>query len=123
MPKKSEPARITRKNSTPIKVWVLPEEKKSITQRARQHGLSVSAYVRQLSLGLPVKSTIDKEVVADLAKVNADLGRLGGLLKMWLSNDERLKRFGREKSAALIFTALGKIDNLQTLLFEKVKKL
>lgn len=123
MSKKNEKTPVTRKDSTPIKVWVLPEEKKLVEKKAEQHGLSTSAYVRNVSLGLTMKSTIDKAAIADLAKINADIGRFGGLLKMWLNNDERLRRFGREKSAKLIETAFLKIDELQSILLEKVKKL
>jgi hypothetical protein len=35
---------------------------------------------------MPIKSILDQNSIADLAKVNADQGRLGGLLKLWLTN-------------------------------------
>lgn len=58
-----------------------------------------------------------------MAKVNADLGRLGGLLKMWLSNDERLAMFNQEQVKASILEALGKIKTAQDELLKTVKRL
>jgi hypothetical protein len=75
----------TRKESTPIKVWVTPEEKASIAAKADAHCLSSSGYLRRLGLALPVESTIDQRAILDLVRSNADLGRFGGLIKMWLT--------------------------------------
>ena len=50
----------TRKESTPIKVWVTPEEKAAIAAKADAHSLSASSYLRRLGLALPVESTIDQ---------------------------------------------------------------
>ena len=43
----------TRKESTPIKVWVTPEEKAAIAAKADAHSLSASGYLRRLGLALP----------------------------------------------------------------------
>jgi hypothetical protein len=77
----------TRKESTPIKVWVTPEEKAAIGAKADAHSLSSSGYLRRLGLALPVESTIDQRAILDLVKINADLGRFGGLIKMWLTTN------------------------------------
>ncbi len=45
---------------------------------------SPAALFRDLVLGLEPKSTLDQQALLDLLRVNADLGRLGGLLKHWL---------------------------------------
>jgi hypothetical protein len=44
-------------------------------------------------LNTPILSVVDLIAVADLAKVNGDLGRVAGLLKLWLleKNDEGAK--------------------------------
>ncbi|MBQ23569.1 MAG: hypothetical protein CL546_01365 [Alcanivorax sp.] len=73
---------ITRKSVEPIKVLVLPEEKKAIGDKAKSAGLSVSTYLRNVGLGTPVIGVADQEAVLELVKINADLGRLG-------SNDHR----------------------------------
>jgi hypothetical protein len=112
----------TRKGSTPIKVWVLPEEKRAIDVAARQCGMSTSAYLRAIGLSLPVKSVLDQEAVADLVKVNADQGRLGGLLKLWLTNDEKLRnqRWILEQH---IHGLLKEIQAAQALLLETVRRI
>ncbi|EFF13862.1 LOW QUALITY PROTEIN: conserved hypothetical protein, partial [Escherichia coli B354] len=97
----------TRKNSTPIKVYCLPEEKMQIEANAAAAGLSVAAYLRKVGMGYDVESMVDIEQVNELSRVNADLGRLGGLLKLWLANDPRTVDF----SPTLIRTLLAKIES------------
>jgi hypothetical protein len=43
----------TRRESTPIKVWVTPEEKDAIAAKADVHSLSASSYLRRLGLVCP----------------------------------------------------------------------
>jgi hypothetical protein len=66
-------------------VVVSQRERADIETRAAATGLSVSAYLRNLGLGFQPQSTLDHEAVLALLKVNADQGKLGGLLKLWLS--------------------------------------
>jgi hypothetical protein len=40
--------------------------------------------------GYQPRSVVDYQQVALLAQSHADLNRLGGLLKMWLTNQERM---------------------------------
>nr|WP_256595395.1 CopG family transcriptional regulator [Pseudomonas sp. LG1E9] len=60
------------------------EEKATITERAEEAGMSRSGYLRALGLNTPIRSVVDLAAVVDLAKVNGDLGRFAGLLKLWL---------------------------------------
>jgi hypothetical protein len=78
-----------RRRNPPIKVWLLPEERELIDRNAREAGLSLSSYLRALGMGERPANVVDLDQVQVLAKVNADLGRLGGLLKLWLSKDAR----------------------------------
>lgn len=94
-----------------------------IDQNAKNVGLSTSTYLRNIGIGIEVKGILDQKAVGDMAKVNADLGRLGGLLKMWLSNDERLAMFNQEQVKASILEALGKIKTAQDELLKTVKRL
>ncbi|WP_024677590.1 plasmid mobilization protein [Pseudomonas syringae] len=71
-----------RRRGKPIEVWVNDEKKELITARASEAGLSRSGYLRAVGLNYPIRSVVD---LADLAKVNGDLGRVAGLLKLWLS--------------------------------------
>lgn len=97
----------TRKNSTPIKVYCLPEEKAQIQENAEASGLSVASFIRKVAMGYQVESIVDIKQVIELNRVNADLGRLGGLLKLWLANDPRTIDF----SPKLIKALLAKIES------------
>ena len=97
----------TRKNSTPIKVYCLPDEKAQIQENAEASGLSVTSFIRKVAMGYQVESIVDIEQVVELSRVNADLGRLGGLLKLWLANDPRTVDF----PPSLIKTSLAKIES------------
>lgn len=79
--KKSQP----RRRGKPIEVWVSDEEKEAIAQKADQAGLSRSAYLRALGLEKEINSRVDLTAIKELVKVNGDFGRMGGLLKMWLT--------------------------------------
>jgi hypothetical protein len=64
---------------------VTPDEKADIADLAAQAGMPESAYLRAVGLNQPVRSVVDLKAVADLAHVNGDLGRVAGLLKLWLA--------------------------------------
>ncbi len=74
-----------RRRGKPIEVWVTDEEKAAITELADQTGLSRSAYLRAVGLNRPVGARADLEAVRELVKLNGDLGRVAGLLKLWLA--------------------------------------
>ncbi|HEL3868123.1 TPA: CopG family transcriptional regulator [Stenotrophomonas maltophilia] len=74
-----------RRRGKPIEVWVTDEEKTAITELADQTGLSRSAYLRAVGLNRPVGARADLEAVRELVKLNGDLGRVAGLLKLWLA--------------------------------------
>lgn len=99
----------TRKANPPIKVYCLPDEKKTIEENARAAGKSTSAFLLAVGQGYHVAGITDYEQVRELAKINGDLGRLGGLLKLWLTNDERTATFGEPTIRAV----LAKIEKNQ----------
>jgi len=76
-----------RKDYQPIKVYCFPEERAAIEQQARSTGLSRSSYLLRVGMGYPIRSIVDHHQVEELVKINGDLGRLGGLLKLWLSKE------------------------------------
>lgn len=116
-PKKTPP----RRERPPIYVWVTPEEKQGIEAMAQATGNSASAYLRKVGLGHEVRSVLDYERVSDLAKVNGDLGRLGGLLKLWLTNDKRLAGYSLDEQRRLVLATLAEIDQNQAKLSEIMK--
>jgi hypothetical protein len=107
----------TRKNSPPVRVYCLPEERAQLQASARAARKSVSAYLLNIGLGYPVRSIVDGRRVEELLRVNADLGRLGGLLKLWLTNDERTAAFGESMLRGL----LAKIEATQNELLDVVR--
>ncbi|MDC7898141.1 plasmid mobilization protein [Escherichia coli] len=68
-----------------IKVRVNNDEKAELADRAAQAGLSLSAYMKVAGLNAPIRERSDLSAVTDLVRVNGDLGRVAGLLKLWLA--------------------------------------
>jgi hypothetical protein len=62
-----------------VKVRVAPQERDLIERKARQANVTMSEFIRQAALGREVRSVADR-------KAMADLNRLGGLLKWWLTD-------------------------------------
>ncbi|HBO6819087.1 TPA: CopG family transcriptional regulator [Pseudomonas aeruginosa] len=110
-----------RRQVPPIKVWVTDDEKAELTRRADSSGLSCAAFLRAVGLNQPIGSRADLEAVRELVKLNGDLGRVAGLLKLWLAEkrgqgakpidvermmiDFRELQAGiREKMSAIVFT-------------------
>lgn len=101
-----------------VKVWCSADEKRLIEQMARETGESASSYLRLLGLGYQPRSKVDLEQVRHLLKVNGDLGRLGGLLKLWLSDDPKLDEFKGEPIRRIIRGVLAKIEGTQETMRE-----
>ena len=98
-----------RRRRQHLRVPVFPEEKDEIEANAKRAGVSVARYLRDVGQGYQIKGVMDYEYVRELVRVNGDLGRLGGLLKLWLTDDARTARFGADTILAL----LGKIEATQ----------
>lgn len=90
-------------------------EKATISERADEAGLPCSGYLRALGLNIPVRSVVDLKAVADLAKVNGDLGRLAGLLKLWLAEQR-----GEGASALDVERVMAEFRELQSIVREKM---
>lgn len=99
----------TRKHRQ-LRVPVLQEEAESIKNLASAAGLPVARYLRTVGLGYRVQGILDNKRVEELAKINGDLGRLGGLLKLWLTDDYRTAHIG----ASTVRAVLSKIEENQT---------
>lgn len=102
-----------RKGNTPIYVWVTPEEKAAIQSLARTTGGSTSAFLRTLGLGYEPKCILDNLQVDALLRINADLGRLGGLLKLWLNHDPRTAKFDAGTMRAVLSRISRSQDEMQ----------
>lgn len=97
-----------RRRGRPIEVWVTDEEKATIIERAEEAGMSRSGYLRALGLNTPIRSVVDLNAVADLAKINGDLGRVAGLLKIWLA-----EKRGQEANATDVESIMVEFRRLQ----------
>lgn len=113
---KEHPKQPTRK-ARQLRVPVLPEEEAAIKKMAAAAGLSVAAYLRNVGMGYQVRGILDNKRVEELARINGDLGRLGGLLKLWLTDDPRTHQFG----AATIRALLSKIEDTQDQMHEVMR--
>ena len=98
-----------RKDYPPIKVYCSLNERQAIEQQAASTGLSKSSYLLRVGMGYPIRSIVDHHQVEELVKINGDLGRLGGLLKLWLSKDTPIAGI----DARTVRETLKKIDTAQ----------
>ena len=102
-----------------LRVPVLPIEETEIKAKATDAGLTVAEYLRNLGLGYQVPSIVDSRQVDSLLKINGDLGRLGGLIKLWLTNDKRTKLIGKSQ----LHLTLDSIRNTQSTMLDVIMKL
>ena len=105
-----------RRKLQPLKVYCTEKERDRIELQARTAGMSVSEYLRKVGIGEPVRSRVDKQAVKSLAKVNADLGRAGGLLKMLLKNEERLLGYTGAELKTLALSTVKDMAGIQSSL-------
>ena len=107
-----------RKDYQPIKVYCFPDERQAIEQQAHSTGLSKSSYLLRVGMGYPIRSIVDHHQIEELVKINGDLGRLGGLLKLWLSKEQSVVGI----DARTIRETLKKIDGTQDQMLALMQK-
>ena len=106
----------SRRTEPPIKVYCLPHERELILHNARSSGNSASRYLLLVGQGYEVTSILYYQYVEELAKVNADLARLGNLLKLTITQHDRLAAYGQLQTQGAIQQVLLAIqDNQQTM--------
>ena len=66
-------------------------------------------------MNAPIRSVVDLTAVADLAKVNGDLGRVTGLLKLWLA-----EKRGEGANAIDVESTMVEFRSLQRVIAEKM---
>jgi hypothetical protein len=76
-----------RARANRVSMRVSDHEKAQLQQKAQSVGLSLSAYLIMAGLDKRLRSKVDQQAIVELAKLRADLGRLGGLLKYWLTGN------------------------------------
>ena len=91
-------------NRKAVKTYLTLEEHGRVAAMAQQTGLSVSAFVKRVCLGQEIRTKTDQQALLTLLKASADLGRLGGLLKMGLAEG---------KSGALTYEFRGLLRQIE----------
>lgn len=99
-----------------LQVYVAQEELEQIIAKAQTARLSVSEFAKRACLGRRIKSRVEAEATLALIKLNADLGRLGGLLKLWLSEPGRGDR-------VIVRKLLHDIEKTQAVARQKIQTL
>ena len=100
----------------PIKVYCLPHEREQILRNAQASGNSASRYLLLVGQGYQVTSILDFQYVEELARVNADQARLGNLLKLAITQHDRLAAYGQLRTQETIQKLLETIqENQHTL--------
>ncbi|OQX14057.1 MAG: hypothetical protein BWK73_10380 [Thiothrix lacustris] len=79
----------TRKKTVLVMVRMTPEEREEIAALAATCSLSVPEFMRRMALSYTPKSTLDAQAIIEMAKINGDIGRVVGLLKLWLSTEAK----------------------------------
>lgn len=72
-----------------ISVRVNEKEFYAIKHKAKMYAVATPEYLRSLGLNYPITCHVDSLAFLELGRCRADLGRLGGLLKMWLTDKDR----------------------------------
>lgn len=107
-----------RDRKAPLKVYVTPSERQRIQALAKATQKTPSALLRDLALGFEPRSAFDKDAIQAMIKLHGDQGRLGGLLKLWLSGE----KYGEGASMRDVRSLLRQIESLQIELARMVMK-
>lgn len=113
-----DPAQAPRDRQRTLRVVVNDHERERIEAMAKMASLSLSAYLRTAGLNHPIRSTLDYDAIMELIRLHADLGRIGGLLKLWLAD-----RRGEVVSAEMVDAAFEELQELRGVLFRKIEAL
>jgi hypothetical protein len=72
----------------PVRAYLTVEEYAAVQKMARNAGISVSRFLREVSLGAQVRSFEYEDFKLELLRTRGELGRLGGLLKLALTRTQ-----------------------------------
>lgn len=118
--KKTARSKKRRRDAGPIQVRVDEEELKTISDNANACGLTTPEFLRRLGMSHVPQSQLDQIHVRELCVVAGDLGRLGGLLKLWLLEHRAGNLPKTESKASDVDGILREIQALGAKLKEKV---
>lgn len=111
------------RRSKQVLIRLSPEELKEIELNAKSCGLTKADYLRKIGAGYSPKGVIDQLAVNELIKVAGDLGRLGGLLKLLLTERENLLHENLKYTVGEVHELLGCISYEKDKLKSKIMNL
>lgn len=118
MQEEHEERQPVRDRHRPLKVYVTEEDRATIEINAKACSLTVSTYLCRLGIHFEPKSRLDQYAILALVKMHADQGRLGGLLKLRLT-----ERPGQGADTFEVRRLLHEIEALQTKIKAVVRRL
>lgn len=109
-----------RNELAPIKVYCNFEQRALIQSLAARCDMSLSTFMLKIATSKnPLHEKKEHEELKNLLKINADLGRLGGLLKLWLSSSDRRSQL---VGKGALHNLLGEISGTQCALLDAIKQ-
>ncbi|NLO17390.1 MAG: DNA transfer protein [Arcobacter butzleri] len=112
------------KRTVQVNIRLTPEEYDQLLQKSADHGLTMSSYLRNVSMNYPIKCIIDQLAIRSLLNTAGDLGRLGGLFKHWLTQNEDSKiNLTTIRDYKEVEKLVEEIKDTQTVLKEKAREL
>ena len=112
-----------RRRKQMVLIRVDEEEKRTLQEKAKKCGQSIAGMLRALGLGYPLISRVDQFALDTLVKESANLGRLGGLLKWWLTQNSDTKPSLGNRTYESIEALVDEIEQNQREMLEISRKL
>lgn len=109
---------VTAPRKKRLLVTLNEEEHALIKTTAAAVGMSMSRFLRVVGLGHQPQSILDHEQVREVIRARGDLGRVGGLLKLWLT-----ERAGAGAAVEDVRVVLNQIEVIAEEVRHKVRAL
>ena len=110
-----------RQRTDRVHVRLTPDESRVVQANAGNTGLSPAGLMRKLAVGHAPISVIDSKHIIELHRLRGDLGRAGGLLKLWLSEDKSITLQHRREINQLRDTMLANQTEMRTVIDNIIK--
>ena len=95
----------------PLKVYVTPSDRETITTRVAMAGLPLSSFLARAALHTPIRCMVDHDMIHAVLQLDADVGRVCKELKTWLAI-----RPGEWASAEEVQQTLRELQALQQMM-------
>ena len=106
-----------------LKVYVNEDDREHIVHLAKEAGLSISSYLARCGNRRKVTSHIDRQSISHLMKINADLARLGNLMKFTMTELSDETGEVAQSLTDEAYSTLGQIRETQSALKAKIAEI